>query len=222
MNPDFKKLSFNPLMRSEEVVRYSGVYQSQPETLSVHIADVSMMSYIIAQTLNSFGENLNIGILLEKCLIHDLDETLTGDIPRNTKYANPKIKADLDELQDEVLEKILKYIPNDDIIDKCKNAKQGKEGLILTLSDMLGVARRALQEVDLRGNRTFLKVVEELGYHLDKLKTKVDVEEFLPASRDWIMNLIDDTIKTIHKLHSENYKYIDEYQISDNVFIGRS
>ena len=128
----------------------------------------------------------------------------------------------MDELQDEVLEKILKYIPNDDIIDKCKNAKQGKEGLILTLSDMLGVARRALQEVDLRGNRTFLKVVEELGYHLDKLKTKVDVEEFLPASREWIMNLIDDTIKTIHKLHSENYKYIDEYQISDNVFIGRS
>ena len=72
MKPKLKELSFNPLMKSEEVIRYSGTYQAQPESLAVHVCDTSMLAYMIAVHLNSYGEGLNLGLLLEKCLLQFL------------------------------------------------------------------------------------------------------------------------------------------------------
>lgn len=217
MKPTIREVGFNPLMRSEEIMRYSGIYQAQPESLAVHICDTSMMAYIIGVQLNSFGEGLDLGLLLEKCLLHDLDETLTGDIPRNTKYANKEIKSALDNLQDDVLEVIKKYINNEEIIQKCKDAKKGKEGLILKLADMLGVARRALQEIVLRGNLTFLKVVEELGDHLEYLMNELNMEDFTQESSKWISELISDSKDTIREIHYSHIRDINDFSIMENV-----
>lgn len=222
MKPKLKELSFNPLMKSEEVIRYSGTYQAQPESLAVHVCDTSMLAYMIAVHLNSYGEGLNLGLLLEKCLLHDLDETITGDIPRNTKYANATIKKDLDDLQDRCLLIIQKYINNSEIIQKCRDAKKGKEGVILKIADMLGVARRALLEIELRGNRSFLKVVEELEDHLNHFLNKADISDFSKKSQEWINALIADSVDVIRELHYSNITKINDYYIMENVLEATS
>ena len=66
---EFVKLAFNPACRMNEVYRYSGTYQNDQESLAEHITDVSMMAYIIANHLNQYSENVDVGLLLQKSSI---------------------------------------------------------------------------------------------------------------------------------------------------------
>lgn len=217
MEPKITDVAFNPLTRMDDIQRYSGTYQVRPESLAVHICDVTIMAYLISvQLTDEFGESLDRGLLLEKCVLHDLDEVITGDIPRNTKYATMEIKSAMDNLQDSVLDIVYKYIPNRNIIQLCKDAKHGKEGLILRLVDLLGVVRKVLIEIRMCGNLAFLRVVEELLDHLKYLDT-LDLSEFNPKSQEWIRALIKDAQNSIMAIHIKHKTDISDFAIEENV-----
>lgn len=216
IEPKIKNLCFNPLMKTEEVVRFSGIYQMQPETLSEHICCTQLIAYQIGTILNTLGENLDIGVLLEKVLLHDMDECITGDIPRNTKYCTKEVKRELDKVQDIALDSIAKLLDDPSLINKCKTAKEGKEGFILKLADMFSVVKRVIQEISLRGNMSFLKVVEELENHLIWLDS-IDIKDFNPASVKWIKSLIKDAKNEIQILHYKYLEIINSFRITENI-----
>lgn len=214
----FTDLAFLPLCRMNEVCRYSSVYQETNEKLSDHIVDVMMMSYILANKLSSdYGEDLDIGLLLEKCLIHDIDEVITGDIPRNTKYATDACHKELNI----VAEKAIKLIESDTgliLEDIWSSAKEGKEGLLLSITDMFSVVKKCITEIELRGNYTFLKVVVELEAHLKDIIHYIgENETYNEDASKFLIDIISDAYVEIKRIHSKYKDYMTKYHIRENI-----
>lgn len=129
MNNEFLSLVNIPVLNTDNAVRYSLLYQLKSESLADHIADVSILSYLLALRLNSYGENLDVGLVLEKALLHDLDEVLTGDIPRSTKYYSEEGLNAMRGVALDAISKLAKDLPGSEgLVDRWKLAKSGREG----------------------------------------------------------------------------------------------
>lgn len=214
----FTDLAFTPLCRMNEVYRYSSVYQENNESLSDHVVDVMMMSYLVANDLNKITEEkIDIGVLLEKCLIHDVDEVITGDIPRNTKYATKVVHQELNKVADSAIYMLSEYA-SIDLYKLWSESKSGKEGLILSVCDMLSVAKKAVTEINLRGNLTFLKVVAELDSHLTSMLNNLAVTELISVeSRSYLEELIASAQEEITYIKVKYRAQIEKYHIKQNI-----
>lgn len=222
---NFVTLAFNPTSRMNEIERYSSVYQETKENLSEHISEVSMMSYLIVKYISSqCGEEFDIGVLLEKCLLHDIDEVITGDIPRNTKYATNEAHNQLNKVAEDTVSMIENMI-GIDIKRTWTDSKHGKEGIILKVVDMLVVAKKAITEIELRGNCSFLKVVTELEGHLTKMLTQMEGgayrAHFANAfSATYLTSLVREAKDEITTIRVKYNHLIDKYMIRENVIKG--
>lgn len=221
MNNTFLELVNIPALNTDNTIRYSLMYQIKEESLADHIADVGVLSYLLTLRFNSYGEKLNVGGVLEKVLLHDLDEVLTGDIPRSTKYYS---EAGLDAMKGVALDAITRLansLPGSEgLVDKWKSAKQGKEGSVLVLADMLCVARKVVTEVKILGNGYFLKVAYEMIGNLNELKKELESGElsnFNEDSRAYINQLIHDAIGVMEELTSGDDR-LTRYGVINNVF----
>lgn len=221
MNNTFLELVNIPALNTDNAIRYSLMYQIKEESLADHIADVGVLSYLLTLRFNSYGENLNVGDILEKVLLHDLDEVLTGDIPRSTKYYSD---AGLNAMRGVALDAITKLAEgltgSEGLVEKWKSAKQGKEGSVLVLSDMLCVARKVVTEVKILGNGYFLKVAYEMIDNLTELKKELEsgeLSKFNEDSRAYINQLIHDAIGVMEELTCGDDR-LTKYGVINNVF----
>ena len=213
-------LIFSPLMRSDEVERYSGTRLSSTETLGQHVTDMSMMCYILAFKLKNLGEDIDVGVLLEKCLIHDIDEISTGDLPRNTKYALPEIKESLDKVAEMAVTGYAETYDMPDLVEKWNTAKNGKEGLIVKICDMLCVVRKAAIEVEVESNMSALRVTKELVRHIDDMIKSISPEDsgFTRIEAiEYIKSLLTDAWYLISNINRRYESIADEYNITKNI-----
>lgn len=220
---DFTKLAFNPMSRMSEVSRYSSVYQETNETLAEHVAEVSVMAYLIAKKMEILGnENIDIGSLLEKCLLHDVDEVLTGDIPRNTKYATREVHDELNKVADEAVRMIENMLGGISLMPVWAEAKSKKEGVILKVVDMLCVVKKCVTEIELRGNLTFLKVVAELETHLANMLKNKDAYALFDkdSSRELLRSLLTEAKDEVTTIRVRYQHVISKYHIRENVIRG--
>lgn len=204
----FLNLIDSPVLNTDNVIRYSLMNQAIPETLSMHITDVALMSYIIASHLTFMcDEDIDLGEVLEKAVLHDLDEVLTGDVVRPTKYYNDDIHNSLDELAKESIDKISDKLGSPRLSQIWRNAKSGKSGCIIKLVDMLCVSKKSIIEVKLRGNNYFQKVAYEMVHNIEELIEYIEESDFdfnenseiylldlLSGAKDSMLELIDDDI----------------------------
>lgn len=220
MNNQFLELIGNPALNTDNTIRYCLLYQVKEESLSHHIAEVSILAYLMTLRLNSYNENLDAGQVLEKVILHDLDEVLTGDIPRSTKYYSQEGLHALKGVAEDAITKLARSLDGgESIVEKWRTAKEGKEGMVLVLCDMLCVARKVVTEVKLLGNGYFLKVAYEMIDNLKELSQK-DFSAFNPDSRAYIMGLIHDAIEVMSSLISGDDR-MDRYGIINNVFTNK-
>lgn len=217
MNNLFLDLVTNPVLNTDNTIRYSLMYQIKEESLSHHIAEVGILSYLMTMKFNSYGENLDVGKVLQKVIVHDLDEVLTGDIPRSTKYYNPEGLKALREVAEDAIKSLAHTLEGGQtLVEEWKTAKSGKEGMVLVLCDMLCVARKVVNEVKLLGNGYFLKVAYEMKSNLKTLSEE-DFSEFNQQSQSYIQILIHDTLEVMDSLISEDDR-LTRYGIQNNVF----
>lgn len=135
------------------VNRFSQSYLSKPENVMEHTGFVALMSLAIAKDLIRKDCEINVGLLLEKALVHDLDEIITGDVTRSTKYSSDEMLSSMNLLSQESINKI--STDCDCSFNLCwASAKEGKEGSIVSLADCLSVLFKAHNEVVMRGNKT--------------------------------------------------------------------
>ena len=213
MNNSFLELINCPALNTDNAVRYSLMYQTKPESLADHIADVSVLSYLLALRLNSYGENLDVGKVL--------DEVLTGDIPRSTKYYS---EDGLNAMRGVALDAITKLseglVGGEGIVEKWKLAKSEREGAILVIADMICVARKTVTEVKILGNGYFLKVAYEMIDNLKGLRAELESGEmstFNDQSKAYINQLIHDAIEIMDELLSSDDR-LSRYGVDQNVF----
>jgi len=216
----FLELMFNPLCNVSEVSRYSGVYQERVENLAEHTFEVMMVAYLISIELNKHGEEINIGSLLEKCLIHDIEEIVTGDVPRTTKYANEEIRDGVRKLGVKAAANLLDL---NQYITWCKIYK-GKEGSILKIADMLVVAKKCVVEIDLRGNYSFLKVLknmaELLNFYVEEFPNFPNIDRLSPESQAVVKSLVLSAAKELRDLYKKHEQRAFKYRLFDSCVIN--
>lgn len=94
-----RKLRDNPIMKTKQVRRFSGVHLIEPETLSDYATNASLLALHIWYDLDEKVPNHGIdkGTLLELCLIHNINEVFTNDMRKSVKESIPGLKSMLRE-----------------------------------------------------------------------------------------------------------------------------
>lgn len=135
--------------------RYSQTRLINPESVLEHMGYVCFCALVIGNRLFAEGEMINLGDLMIKATIHDIEETITGDMASPTKYWNPNITAEIKKVEAEAAKMVTnKLDKNGWLYDQWEAAKSGKEGYIIALADKLAVVYKIQQETEQYGNNT--------------------------------------------------------------------
>lgn len=197
MENKFLDLASSPLMNLDHTYRYSGTKLVEAESLSQHIVDTIMMGLKIIDQINNISGamTLNPFTYVMKAIYHDLEEVITGDIPRPVKYYSAGTKKSLKDVADKVAVKFFdeQFVEGYPHYSIWSNAKDGDEGYILKLVDTLVVATKVIKEVKLLNNNYMLRVAHEVSKYLKDIKkvTYFENEEINHYLSDIVLGAIE-------------------------------
>lgn len=174
--------------------RFSMEHLTQPESVLEHTGFVALVSLWLVTELNARGLDADVGTVLSRAVCHDLDELVTGDIPRPTKYSTPAAAALFDEIKRTAMDKVWQFAMPDfafaDAIRSCHDvAKEDYQGLIVAVADMLAVVYVVWREVILRGNLGLVRQALTVRHQLDKITERIRTETNL-GPKDFLMSLV--------------------------------
>lgn len=205
----FLKLVSSPLMNLDHTYRYSGTKLVESESLSQHMVDTIMMGLKIIEDINTIGNiHLNDTIYLRKAVYHDLEEVITGDVPRPLKYYDEDTLSSLRGVANGVAEELFKSEFNDwyTHYQVWDTAKEGLEGFILKIVDNLVVSNKVIKEVSLLNNYYMLRVAYEVVTYTQCIKehiledSPIDDEE----TNNYLILLLEGSIKAMNDILEEH------------------
>lgn len=214
----------NPLMKGADIKRYSGTDCSRSEDILQHTSQVALLSYMLGLQLKSYGELIDIETLLERAILHDIDECITGDVPRNVKYFSEATHTSIKEMSDVASEMLLSVILSTEsrvdpllrkrIVGNIQSCKEGSEGLIIKIVDMLCVAYKCHEEIVLLGNLKFLKIVYDLVLYLQELLKVVSSTRLVGNdARLYLYELVSDSYTDMKSIVDSNSDLINRLGI---------
>jgi len=160
--------------------RYSQTHLVNNESVLEHTGFVCVLSYFIGKMVidesikNGIVPYLNIGEIMCKAAMHDVDEIITGDIPRPTKYYNEGVRSALQKIENENMISISNSIGIEDMYDDWKYAKDGNEGAIVALCDCLAVVYKIYYECIMFGNKTIIGHCKNLNKSINKIISGIE------------------------------------------------
>lgn len=152
--------------------RYQNLFLFKQRSVAEHSWSVSRIAHSLAYIeKHVFGNDVDMASLLQKTLMHDDLEVITGDILSHTKRRTPAMKRAVATLEKKVFsEEYANIIPaewKDEFKSFTLDAKDDTlEGHLLHASDVIDTLFEALEEIKL-GNREYF--VEVLQNSLQKL-----------------------------------------------------
>lgn len=186
--------------RVHHVMRFSSVPCIKPESVAAHTFNVAFIVRLIAeQIMTKEGKQIDIGMLLTRAIMHDLDESMTGDFVHVVKYQDPEVKKRLDKVGSKFMKGLLGEIIGNhkQLLQDWQNAKApGLEGAILKVADYLSVQSYLIEEMRM-GNRLISYLIPGLIGYLGEVR-----EKYLGLS-DVLTQIVDDAVRI---LEEENEK----------------
>jgi len=89
---------YGPLNRMRHVERFGGI----PHLYAENVAEHSFWTAMIAMAITiETGQGTLMGEVLAQALLHDVEESMTGDIVREMKYASPEVRAAIAAVEEE-------------------------------------------------------------------------------------------------------------------------
>lgn len=157
--------------RLSHVNRYSSIPVIRKENVAEHTFWVAFYSLLIAKDIEKTqlgARVVNFDRLLSRSLLHDIDESHTGDFLRTVKYATPEMKQALDKVSVKMVERLERELGTD-IREAWSTAKdETLEGAIVEVADFACVVAYVSEEVT-TGNKHLLKVLSEVRDYLERL-----------------------------------------------------
>lgn len=187
---------FTMLERLSSVSRYCRDNPSQRESLLEHTGWVCTLSMHIATHLRQNGDFVDVGEMLSKAVLHDIEEGLTGDISGPSKHYSPLLSDEVKEMESDAVVCWMGFL---DIHDRqyhalWNNAKNEEtmSGAIVKIADYLSVVYKIWVEASMRGNKGFKRVAKELLV-------------YSPQQDSWTYDISD-----------KSNKFLDDLRISAN------
>ncbi len=205
MNLSIQELLAGNPARLRNTWRYSTCRVAQPESVAEHSYYVAFYCLMVGTWVrDNERAEVHFGRMLAKALVHDLEESVSGDFPRSFKYSDPHLREMLEGASNVAMSQVLlKLIPPEGgkapetvaarakILDYWATAKDSTtEGLILEFCDYLSVLSFLLQEMQ-SGNQT-------VGRHVDDVRKYAD--KFLHSDYEFLRSLERDAAKVVQHL----------------------
>lgn len=87
-----------PIIRAQYVRRWHLVPMSMPQSVAEHQYNVAMLLMSLPAQ-----EGIDVPAAVAWAMVHDLPETVTGDVPTHIKTLSPTIKTELEEIESGVM-----------------------------------------------------------------------------------------------------------------------
>lgn len=153
---------FDVIDGMSNVRRWGHAYCHKEEFVIDHTAIVALIALKIGHDLKA-----DMGQLLQRALLHDMEEIITGDIPTPTKYANTSLTKEFHKYERESAKEVATAF-GQWAFRTWENSKDATlEGDIIRLADAAAVAYKINQELRL-GNNYFEKFIRNCWSALEK------------------------------------------------------
>jgi len=157
MNPTWEWI--NTTKKLSNIKRFSQITMAKPENVLEHTGFVSFFALQFVERISlTDSEKLDI---LKKALIHDVEESEMGDIPRPVKYASKKIRENIADVEYRKVLGILGRSHLETVLAHWFHAKLDNTGRIIKYCDALAALVTIHDEVFCRSNLSMLRVIEE-------------------------------------------------------------
>lgn len=154
--------------RMSHVYRYSSIPVIRRENVAEHSWFVSFYSFLIGKDLEKTeGLEIDFGKLLSRAMVHDIDESHTGDFLRHVKYGHPDLKRALDETSIAMID-MLGDALGVHFKHEWSTAKADDiEGHIIQVVDLARVLSYVWEEIN-SGNQHVSYILKECNEHIRK------------------------------------------------------
>lgn len=164
--------------RLRYVYRYSTARVQHPETVAEHSHFVALYSLLIGKWVQyTQGYDVDMARLLERAIIHDLEEAVSGDFPRPFKYSTPELRAMLERASSAAMTQLVNKVTgvctpiSARLIETWHDAKDDTiEGRIVEFADFLGVMSFMMEEKAGNGNHSIERHCGDMDEYFQKFR----------------------------------------------------
>lgn len=185
--------------------RYSKSRLNNPESVLEHSGFVTLISYFIGNAINKYRsiDPIDMGALLSKAIVHDIDEHITGDVQRPTKYSTSEMSQLFKELSYNAAKTISEQTEIKTVLKDWDHSKKGITGAIVAFADTAAVVFKAYDEVYMRGNKTIefgtsiglKKLIRKRINNLELFQVPNEIIESLSSSCYSMLYKIEEVLK---------------------------
>ena len=204
---DQLKKDFSVAFQLSAVSRYSRDHMLKSESVLEHVGFCNFYCLLLADRYERrTGKELNYRKLFRGINVHDLDESVMGDIPRTTKYFSEAMRENFSVAENITIRKLSEWM-RVDVTDDWREAKKGIEGEILKMADVASLVFKCWMELKMLGNRSFLRVALEVQNHL----VNFDLKSISVFFHDDFYALEKLNVETLgpHSTGSEDYLFLN-------------
>jgi 5'-deoxynucleotidase YfbR-like HD superfamily hydrolase len=209
---------FGALSGLSGTYRFSNAKLSNPESVLEHTGAVVLTCYFLVSEMKTIDHipSLSLGLVLSRAAIHDVEELITGDVPRTTKYSSAVARDALKRLEVWGMERIVHEMDLQSratVIDDHHYAKTGEAGVIVEIADILAVVYKLYEEVVERGNRSMLSRSTSCISQIKKVTGRVnhDSISWPPPVKEFLRDVLHQAMEIV----IEAEKHASPFMISE-------
>lgn len=170
-----------------KVSRWSQAHCQKEESTLEHTAAVAFIALKIGTTISM---EVNVAELLTRALVHDMEESITGDIMTPIKYNNPELTAELKKME-KTAAKQVSSIFGEWAFDYWVASKDDSiEGQIIRIADKACSVYKIKLESSL-GNDGFKHYEENVWQALYEIKLSTTYKELIPIIHEIMDYLLE-------------------------------
>jgi len=152
-----------------QILRFSTVPTIHKQNVAEHSYFVALIAWLICVRMETKGIEINTEKVLKLSLIHDLPESVSGDMPRSVKKG--EIRKIITELEDSVFQMMIGDLPEDMYDELSATYRRWELGdsleeKVMRFSDILESAIYCLCEKEL-GNSNMDRIISNMIIWID-------------------------------------------------------
>lgn len=173
-----EKLLLGSSSRLKNIVRFSNSHRIQDESVAEHSFSTALYSLVIGEDLRDQGVEINVELAVKRALLHDIEESHSGDFIRQFKHSDPILKEAIEKASEKFAVQLFREMSPQGATKLLKlwaNAKERTcEGMLVEFADFLSVLAYIAREVKM-GNMSILVENQE---SLQVYSRKFDMERY--------------------------------------------
>jgi 5'-deoxynucleotidase YfbR-like HD superfamily hydrolase len=185
--------------------RFSNAKLIHPESVLEHLGAVTLMCFLIRNEMPESYKTFDLGEVLGKAITHDVEEMLTGDIPRTTKHASQEVKDMFATITLDSMKSISESLElkSEALFQFHLSAKKNFGGMLVQLCDTLAVVYKIQEEAIDRGNRSMMSRSGSVVAQLEMCQAKIGASVDLTfQSQLFLQSLIDQARAIVARAHA--------------------